>query len=149
MREPKLFKFFSMPFLLILVAGAIALHGSKALAAETDDALQGRIYYLRYCAACHGDKADGKGPVSGVLSSPPADLRRLSEKYGNPLPSDPVIRFIDGREAVAAHGSREMPVWGERFYESGGGKVQERQVRGVLSYIVAYLRTIQITRTSG
>lgn len=148
MRKRKLFTFFPMSLALMIGVAMIASYG-RAFAAETDDALQGRIYYLRYCAACHGDKADGKGPVSGVLSAPPADLRRLSEKYGSPLPSDPVIRFIDGREAVAAHGPREMPVWGERFYESGGGKEQERQVRGVLSYIVAYLRSIQIARTSG
>ena len=149
MRRLKPLVLFSTTLIVFLVASAIASYASKAFAAETDDALQGRIYYLRYCAACHGDKADGKGPASGALSSPPADLRLLSEKYGSPLPADPVIRFIDGREAVAAHGSREMPVWGERFYESGGGKEQERKVRGVLSYIVAYLRSIQIQRTSG
>ncbi len=137
-------------FAIIMILLAASFYcGSPAVAQVSDEAVQGRIYYMRYCAACHGDKADGNGPVSKVLSTPPADLRRLTEKYGNPLPADRVIRFIDGRDAVAAHGSREMPVWGERFYESGGGKEHERQVRGILSYIVAYLRTIQITRTSG
>ena len=122
---------------------------SPTFAAESDEVVEGRIYYLRYCAACHGPNADGKGPVSKTLSQPPADLRQLSKKYGNPLPADRLIAFIDGREAIAAHGSREMPVWGERFYESGGGEEHERQVRGILSYIVAYLRSIQSSNPSG
>ena len=149
MRELRLFAFFPMPLVLILGVAVAASYGLSAHAAESDDVVQGRIYYLRYCSACHGEKADGKGPVAGVLSTPPADLRLLSEKYGNPLAADRLIRFIDGREAVAAHGRREMPVWGERFYEAGGGKEHERQVRGILSYIVGYLRSIQIAKTSG
>jgi hypothetical protein len=133
---------------MILIAASFYM-SSAAMAQASDEVVQGRIYYMRYCAACHDDKADGNGPVSKVLSSHPADLRLLSEKYGSPLPADRVIRYIDGRDVVVAHGSREMPVWGESFYQSGGGAEHERQVRGILSYIVGYLRSIQIARTSG
>ena len=37
---------------------------------------------------------------------------------------------IDGRAMVAAHGSREMPVWGLRFGEKFGGEaIGEEAVR--------------------
>ncbi len=74
----------------------------------------------------------------------------LSDKYGTPLSIKRVAAFIDGREAVAAHGPREMPVWGERFYDiwsakgSKGGDMQGRIVK-----IVLYLRTIQSRPTPG
>jgi len=51
---------------------------------------------------------------------------------------------IDGRIVVPAHGSREMPVWGERFGEmGGGGSVGEEVVRGNLLVLIEYLQAIQ------
>ena len=64
---------------------------------------------LRYCA-CHGLTGEGNGPVARSLVTPPANLRLLSDRYGNPLPGDQVARFIDGRADVRAHGPRDMPV---------------------------------------
>lgn len=115
------------------------------LAAPTStDVGEGRVLYARYCATCHGMAADGHGPVASVLREPPSDLRRLGERYGNPLSADPIARFVDGREAVAAHGPREMPVWGERLGSpepegSGRRPRADRRIRA----IVAYLATIQ------
>lgn len=43
-----------------------------ALAAA--DLEQGRSVYERSCAACHGDKGDGKGHRAGILDPPPASL---------------------------------------------------------------------------
>jgi mono/diheme cytochrome c family protein len=100
---------FTVGMLGLLVVGSIA----TAMAAGTDDVAQGRFLYLQYCASCHGRYADGKGPVVPALSTPPANLRLLSERYGNPLPEDQIARFIDGRADVKAHGPRDMPVWGE------------------------------------
>jgi hypothetical protein len=55
--------------------------------------------------------------MASSLKQQPADLRKLSDKYGTPLSIKRVAAFIDGRQAVAAHGPREMPVWGNRFYD--------------------------------
>ena len=45
---------------------------------------------------------------------------------------------------MPAHGSREMPIWGERFREmGGGGAVGEEVVRGNLLILIEYLQTIQ------
>src|SRR5260370_6409078 len=83
--------------------------------ARADDVAQGRRLYLEYCSSCHGLTGEGDGPVAPALTTPPANLRRLSKRFGNPLPEDQVARFIDGRVEVKAYGPRGMPVWGARF----------------------------------
>lgn len=120
--------------------------GTARGSADTDDAAaEGRTLYLHYCASCHGLTAAGRGPVAPVLRRPPADLRRLGERYGVPLPREPIARFIDGRESVAARGDREMPVWGERFHEvDAEGNAGEAEVRSRIEKIVKYLDSIQV-----
>jgi hypothetical protein len=74
------------------------------------------------------------------LTTPPANLRRLSERFGNPLPHEQVARFIDGRATVKAHGPRDMPVWGKRFYAETH---DEAAVQARIAALVAYLQSIQ------
>jgi len=110
-------------------------------AAAADEVAQGRTIYLENCASCHGLTADGNGPMARVLTTPPANLRRLSERYGNPLPESQIAQYIDGRADVKAHGPRDMPVWGKRFYSAGEGS--ERQVQDMIAKLVAYIQSIQ------
>ena len=122
------------------VTGALVLGsalGVLAARAPSTDVGEGRVLYTRYCASCHGLDADGRGPVAPVLRRPPSDLRRLGSRYGMPLPADRIARYVDGREDVAAHGTREMPVWGERF------RAPEQAVDPRIRTIVAYLDSIQ------
>jgi mono/diheme cytochrome c family protein len=113
---------------------------AAATMAAADDIDEGRQIYLQHCASCHGLTAEGNGPLAPVLTTPPTNLRLLSERFGNPLPEDQIARFIDGRADVRAHGPRDMPVWGERFYAEDGsrGMVKER-----IAKLVAYLQSIQ------
>jgi len=114
---------------------------SSATAAETTVVKRGRQIYLQNCVACHGLTGRGDGPLAHTLTTPPTNLRLLSDLYGNPLPEDRVARVIDGRAEVKAHGPRDMPVWGERFYsETPGG---ERHVKARIAALVAYLQSIQ------
>ena len=113
--------------------------------AGTGDLAQGRTLYLDYCASCHGFNADGRGPVAPALSTPPTNLRLLSERYGNPLPADQIARFIDGRADVKAHGPRDMPVWGEEAWKTPEAKGSTGQVRDWVAKLVAYLQSIQKT----
>jgi mono/diheme cytochrome c family protein len=119
--------------------GLLLLACSAAVAAADDVAL-GRQIYLERCASCHGLTGEGDGPVAPALTTPPANLRRLSERFGNPLPEDQVARFIDGRAEVKAHGPRDMPVWGARFYAETHN---ERAVRAMIAELIAYLQSIQ------
>jgi mono/diheme cytochrome c family protein len=130
----------SAPFLVaatLLVAGL----GAQPSRAEPPP---GETLYRRYCASCHGVLGDGTGPVAPSLALRPSDLTRLAERHGWPLPKELLARYIDGREQVPAHGSREMPVWGRRLYEGvqpGPGLEGAKAV--VIWAILDYLETIQ------
>ena len=55
---------------------------------------------------------------------PPTDLTHITQRHGGRFPVAEIAAYIDGRTVVLAHGSREMPIWGERFGEMvGGGSV--------------------------
>jgi len=111
--------------------------------ADSNSIAEGHALYLTYCASCHGVNGDGKGPVAPSLSTAPANLRLLSERYGNPLSEDQIARFIDGRADVKAHGPRDMPVWGKRVWAYPEGKGTRGQVKGGIAALVAYLQSIQ------
>ncbi len=125
---------------LVLLLFVIPLVASTATAG---DVARGRVLYLHNCASCHGVKGDGEGPVAPQLRTPPADLRLLSNRYGNPLPEDQIARFIDGRADIAAHGPRDMPVWGEGVWKYPEGEGPSGQVTSRVADLVAYLQSIQ------
>ena len=137
----------------VMTALVAALLGARTLAAAEPPEQTGAQLYARYCASCHGVGGHGDGPLVVVLTAKPADLTRLGEKYGRPLPSQPIAAFIDGRSDVKAHGPREMPVWGEQLYrgepgrspapDTPSGQAREAARRGAIELIVAYLQTIQ------
>jgi mono/diheme cytochrome c family protein len=81
---------------------------------------KGKVIYERYCASCHGLSGRGDGPVAPDLRVTPADLTRLAAKAGGRFPFEDVRRTIDGRNTPRAHGSSDMPVWGEVFQRASG-----------------------------
>jgi mono/diheme cytochrome c family protein len=125
-----------------LVSALIAILFVAAFGvAAADDVADGKAIYVQYCASCHGLKGDGNGPMASVLTTPPTNLRLLSQKYGNPLPANQIAKFIDGRSDVKAHGPRDMPVWGQRFNAQSNGNEFDTQTR--ITKLVAYLQSIQ------
>jgi hypothetical protein len=127
---------------IILLFGCLLL--TRPAIVWGDDLREGRQLYLQHCAACHGVKGDGHGPLEHELTAPPADLRLLSRKYGNPLPEDQIARFMDGRADVRAHGPRDMPVWGEEMWQYPEGSGNPNQVSDSVAHIIHYLQSIQI-----
>jgi mono/diheme cytochrome c family protein len=104
----------------------------------------GRDAFATHCAACHGSDARGSGPAAAALRTPPADLTRIAARRGGDFPADEIAAWIDGRLAPAAHGTREMPVWGYRFAEGlPPGELTQDLVRGRILTVVEYLRSIQ------
>jgi hypothetical protein len=89
--------------------------------------------------------AEGNGPVAATLSKPPADLRRIAARRGGVFPKFAIQRIVDGRDPIAAHGSRDMPIWGNDFsLTEAPGHAREGEARGQMQLIVEYLETIQI-----
>jgi mono/diheme cytochrome c family protein len=104
----------------------------------------GQQYFVQYCSACHGMDGRGNGPVAPALRTSPADLTRIAQRRGGQFPDAEIAAQIDGRAMAAAHGSREMPVWGVRFAEKFGGEaIGEEAVRGHLLVLLSYLKSMQ------
>ncbi|CAH1747739.1 Cytochrome c domain-containing protein [Thauera humireducens] len=75
----------------------------------------GRLEYEGACAVCHGSTGKGDGVFASQLVAKVPDLTTLASRNKGVFPFDHVYQTIDGRTEVAAHGSREMPVWGRGF----------------------------------
>jgi hypothetical protein len=127
---------------LMLLLGCLLLTGPAIV--WGNDISEGRELYLQHCAACHGINGDGHGPLEHELTAPPADLRLLSRKYGNPLPEDQIARFMDGRADLKAHGPRDMPVWGEEMWQYPEGSGNPNQVSDSVAHIIHYLQSVQM-----
>ena len=67
----------------------------------------------------------------------------LYQRYGWPLPRTQLARYIDGRFDPGAHGTREMPVWGERLEELPPQITGEREKATVIELILDFLESIQ------
>jgi mono/diheme cytochrome c family protein len=101
----------------------------------------GKMAYLSSCAECHGDDGKGNGPLAAKLKSKPIDLTTLAKNNGGVFPEQKMYEVIDGRRVVAAHGTREMPAWGDRFLSFGPDTQHIAQNR--ILAIVDYLKRIQ------
>lgn len=84
-------------------------------AGQAEDFDIGKSEFQSSCASCHGTDAKGKGPVTAQLKVPPSDLTMLAKNNNGVFPTSAVYETIDGSKTISAHGTREMPIWGERF----------------------------------
>ncbi len=116
-------------FKSLMIAAVIIGFNASGWAQDTDP---GKTAYLSSCASCHGADGKGHGFISAVLKTPPADLTMLAKRNDGVFPTAAVNEIIDGRMLIAAHGNREMPIWGF-----------DVMVRSRISVIVDYLSRIQ------
>ena len=92
--------------------------------------------FKNYCAACHGTDGRGAGPAAAALKKPPANLTLLSKKNNGKFPALVVENFIKGDSSPAAHGTRDMPMWGNLFDSvSAGDSVVAIRIRNLKDYI--------------
>jgi mono/diheme cytochrome c family protein len=133
---------------LAALAGAVALGvtGAAAQPIPVDRTLAelGAPQFQRYCASCHGAQGRGDGPAAASLRTKPADLTRIAARRGGRFPDGEIAQKIDGRFSIEAHGSREMPVWGEVFSQGiPDSSTAEAVARGQVAVLVEYLKTLQ------
>lgn len=77
--------------------------------------VDGKEMFQAYCTPCHGKEGRGDGPAAVALKRAPADLTTLASRNGGKFPEVQVRRYIEGLDEVAAHGTRDMPIWGPLF----------------------------------
>lgn len=131
----------------LLLVSLVAASAASEKPTSVNPDHPGYHLYRQYCGSCHGIYADGQGPAATALKKQPSDLTRLRERHGSPLPEAALIEIIDGREMVVSHGSREMPIWGERLHATKPpGAAREASLRSTLELILEYLGSIQTSR---
>lgn len=90
--------------------------GLSAAWAASDKLIDiGKGEYEAACAVCHGFDGKGNGPMAAQLTVRTPDLSVLAKNNQGVFPFDRVYQVIDGRREVKAHGTREMPIWGQAF----------------------------------
>jgi len=133
------------------IAGLVLLTTGSAAFAQEDLGTQsiGKMEFQKNCAACHGKGGKGDGPLVEFLKQTPPDLTLLSKKNGGVYPQAKVYDWIRDAKRVRAHGTEEMPIWGDRYskeiieyygpdYTGPGSSVQQRILE-----LVFYIGTIQ------
>jgi len=105
-----------LAFALSARQGSVAKQESAEARQPLIPSLEGGDLFRAYCASCHGKDAKGGGPAAPALKAKLPDLTRIRQRSGGRFPADRVEKIIAGDEIItAAHGSREMPVWGPVF----------------------------------
>jgi mono/diheme cytochrome c family protein len=116
------------------------------VAQENEILTRGKLEYQGYCAVCHGENGKGAGIMTRYLNIKPADLTQLSKKSGGEFPFWRTYWIIDGREEVKGHGSRAMPIWGNRFRAEEAPDSPAAWIdlaRGRIWQLVVFLQSIQ------
>ena len=75
----------------------------------------GKREYEARCAVCHGIQGKGDGAYASMLNIPIPDLTTLSRRSNGVYPFVRIYEIIDGTQMIRAHGSAEMPIWGDIY----------------------------------
>lgn len=111
----------------------------------------GAELFHQRCSVCHG--VDGKGPGPGSMYDPesgdparrvpPANLTLLSEQNSGKFPVRRVRDAIYFKGSIPAHGTPDMPAWGDVFYTL---KSEPKRLEERVRDLTAYIESIQATK---
>jgi mono/diheme cytochrome c family protein len=132
---------FSIVSLLAASLGAQAAKEIKKVPLTQTSPVSGSEMFRTYCAVCHGVDGKGAGPAASALQKAPADLTRLAVHNSGKYPEDRVSHAITGDTQIGAHGSAEMPVWGDLFKSLNSGSADVARLRIV--NLTDYVKSLQ------
>lgn len=118
------------------VTAAMAQDTIKKSTIPMTSASSGQEMFNTYCAVCHGTSGKGDGPASTEFKIPPANLTMLAKNHNGAFPEAYVSQVIQtGPRDAKAHGSKEMPVWGQLFASLGDEATVKLRVHNLTTYI--------------
>ena len=133
--------------LSLLVPAVFSAYVGATELTQSDDSVvnTGRHIFARNCAICHGADAKGGGDFATLLKVPPTDLTTLSGENDGYFPFERVFETISGNELLPAHGTREMPIWGQKFAREAEnlGIEAKTLVRARILELIAFLVDVQ------
>jgi hypothetical protein len=112
----------------------------------------GRIEFMAACAQCHGVDGRGGGIIAEYLTVEVPDLTLIQRDNEGVFPAGVLYEIIEGREGLAAHGTRTMPAWGDRYSAQAymllgwPHEPEERQafIRSRILALVEHIAAIQV-----
>ena len=134
--------------IFILFTATVLLSLPVLVVGEMDSI--GKLEFQKNCAACHGMDGTGRNaPFLDFMKKSPPDLTMIAKRNGGTYPYKQVFTLIQDPAGNRAHGSADMPVWGERY----GMEVNEqygslaprfaKEVEARILELVFYLASIQ------
>lgn len=102
----------------------------------------GQEMFQTYCAVCHGKDGKGGGPAVPALKMAPPDLTSLGRLNQGKFPELRVFNAIKGDLEMAAHGSRDMPIWGDVLRSLSRGHESDVQMR--MTNLTKYIQSLQV-----
>jgi mono/diheme cytochrome c family protein len=129
-------------FVVVSLAGGRAYSQPtiKTATAPRVQSVEGVDTFKAYCTSCHGAQAKGDGPAAMALKKVPADLTTIAKRNGGKFSPADVEDVIMGTSVMAAHGSRDMPIWGPVFQTLAP---DNSVVKLRVANLVGYIKSIQ------
>lgn len=133
------------PVLFLIFASTLQF----ATSAGAQDPQIGESEYRLHCAACHGLTGKGDGPIGQILKTPAPNLALITERNGGKYPVQKIYEIIEGSSVIAAHGTRDMPLWGDRYRKEADPQTPDQaslandQAQQRILSLVYYLGTMQ------
>jgi mono/diheme cytochrome c family protein len=104
----------------------------------------GADMYKSYCAPCHGTAGKGDGPAASALKQPPSDLTMLAKKSNGKFPAERVSHALKFGTEAAAHGTKEMPIWGPLLGSlQGGPNPSDAMIQLRIANLTKYVESLQ------
>jgi mono/diheme cytochrome c family protein len=134
----------SRPHILIIGAASILLaqlvQAQTKVIKETNATpsvtYTGAELFKQYCAVCHGADGRGNGPAVDALKVKPGDITQLNTRNNGKFPQGRVHDMIVGDQMVSAHGTKDMPMWGDVFRSiSPNESFKEMRITNLVLYI--------------
>lgn len=127
-------------FAFVVVAATGFGQTIKTVPPNPTSPISGKEMFNEYCAVCHGQDGKGSGPAATALKKKPTDLTELSSHNKGKFPDARIARYIEGDDKLDAHGSRDMPMWGDVFKSMSGS---DDLIRMRVSNLAAYIKSMQ------
>ena len=130
---------------LVLITTHIVGAAPQGARGEPTTALalsSGHDTFRQSCGPCHGVDGKGNGPVASILTTPPTDLTSVSRRNMGvfPLTTLEALFTAAARLQTAAHGSKQMPIWGPTFTTIDGSPTV---ARARIASLLAYIESVQ------
>ncbi len=117
----------------VIAVGVVCAQQTKMVVpVNQSPANSGTTMYVNYCAPCHGLDGKGNGPVAIAMKQQPTDLTVLSKNNGGNFPDSHIAAVLKVGAPNPAHGTAQMPIWGQMF---GTSEQSALRIRNLTTYI--------------